>query len=66
MTTIIDHLEKYKRISPKKIFIQTESQSFSYEDISNRVCKMSSILNQFPAKSVISIMFDNSIEFVIS
>ena len=66
MTTIIDHLEKYKLISPKKIFIQTESQSFSYEDIFNKVCKISSILNQFPAKSVISIMFDNSIEFVIS
>ena len=66
MTTIIDYLERYKRDSPKKIFIQTESQSLTFEDTYNKVSKICTILNQFPEKSIISIMFDNSIEFVIS
>ena len=66
MTTIIDYLEKHKQNSPEKIFIQFDSQNWTYEDIYNKVNKISLILNQFPTKSVISIMFDNSIEFIIS
>lgn len=65
MKTIIDYLEKWSQDIPKKTFIQTETQSFTYQEIQSRVYKFSSILNQFPSKSVISIMFDNSIEFVI-
>ena len=66
MTTIIDYLEKNKQYLPKKIFIQTESEKFTFEEIYNKVSKMSLILNQFSKKSIISIMFDNSIEFIIS
>ncbi len=66
MTTIIDYLEKHKQYLPKKIFIQTESENFTFEEIYNKVSKMSLILNHFSKKSIISIMFDNSIEFIIS
>ena len=66
MTTIIDYLEKHKQNSPEKIFIQIDSQNWTFKDIHSEVNKMSLIVNQFPIKSVISIMFDNSIEFIIS
>ena len=66
MTTIIDYLEKYKQNSPEKIFIQIDSQNWTYENVYNEVIKISLILNKFPTKSIISIMFDNSIEFIIS
>ena len=66
MTTIIDYLEKHKQNSPEKIFIQINSQNWTFKDIHSEVNKMSLIVNQFPIKSVISIMFDNSIEFIIS
>ena len=66
MTTIIDYLEKHKQNSPEKIFIQIDSQNWTYENVHNEVIKISLILNKFPTKSIISIMFDNSIEFIIS
>jgi long-chain acyl-CoA synthetase len=66
MTTIIDYLEEHKQNSPKKIFIQIDSQNWTFEDVYNKVNKISLILNQFPKNSIISIMFDNSIEFIIS
>jgi len=66
MTTIIDYLEKHTQDSPQKIFVQIDSKKWTFKNIYNRVIKMSLILNQFPPKSVISIMFDNSIEFIIS
>lgn len=66
MITIIDYLEKHKKDLPKKIFIKTESESLTFEDTYERVRKVCLILNQFPKKSVISMMFDNSIEFIIS
>jgi long-chain acyl-CoA synthetase len=66
MTTIIDYLEKHKQNSPEKIFIQIDSQNWTYENIHSKVNKISLILNQFSKNSVISIMFDNSIEFIIS
>ena len=66
MTTIIDYLEKHKQNSPEKIFIQINSQNWTYENVYDEVIKISLILNKFPTKSIISIMFDNSIEFIIS
>ena len=53
MTTIIDYLEKHKQNSPEKIFIQFDSQNWTYEDIYNKVNKISLILNQFPKNSII-------------
>ena len=66
MTTIVDYLEKHKQNNPEKIFIQIDSKNWTFVNIYNKVTKISLILNQFPVKSVISIMFDNSIEFIIS
>jgi len=66
MTTIIDYLEKNKQNYPKKIFLQTESHKITYEEMYNKVCNFEVGLNQFKKKSIISIMFENSIEFVIS
>jgi len=66
MTTIIDYLEKYRQYSPNKIFIQTESQKLTFEETYDKVNMMGSILNQFPEKSIISMMFDNGVEFIIS
>ena len=66
MTNISDYLEKHAQDYPKKIFLKTEKDYFSFEEINNKVKKLSSKINQFPNKSIISIMFDNSVEFVIS
>jgi len=66
MTTIVDYLEKHRQKFPEKIFVQIDSQKWTFEDIYNEVNKISLILNQFPTNSVISIIFDNSIEFIIS
>ena len=66
MTTIIDYLEKNKEDHPKKIFVQTESHKITYEEMYNKVCNFELGLNQFEEKSIISIMFENSIEFIIS
>ena len=53
MTTIIDYLEKHKQNSPEKIFIQIDSQNWTYENVHNEVIKISLILNKFPTKSII-------------
>jgi long-chain acyl-CoA synthetase len=66
MTTIVDYLEKHRQNFPEKIFVQINSQKWTFEDTYNEVNKISLILNQFPKNSVISIIFDNSIEFIIS
>ena len=66
MTTIVDYLEKHRQNTPEKIFVQIDSQNWTFKNIHSKVNKISLILNQFPRKSVISIMFDNSIEFIIS
>jgi long-chain acyl-CoA synthetase len=66
MTTIVDYLEKHRQNYPEKIFVQINSQKWTFEDTYNEVNKISLILNQFPKNSVISIIFDNSIEFIIS
>ena len=66
MTTIVDYLEKHRQNFPEKVFVQIDSEKWTFKNIYNKVNKISLILNQFPTKSVISIMFDNSIEFIIS
>jgi len=66
MTNITDYLQKHKQLNPDKIFVKTENSCITFKETFDRVEKLSSIINQFPEKTVISIMFDNSIEFVIS
>jgi long-chain acyl-CoA synthetase len=66
MTNISDYLQKHKQDNPNKIFLKTEKDCLTYEETYNKVERVCSTLNQFPEKSVISIMFDNSIEFVLS
>lgn len=66
MTNISDYLQKHQQDNPKKVFLKIENDCLTFEETYNKVWKIASILNQFPEKSVISIMFDNSLEFVIS
>lgn len=66
MTNISDYLQKHQQDNPKKVFLKTENDCLTFEETYNKVWRIASILNQFPKKSVISIMFDNSIEFVVS
>ena len=40
MTTIIDYLEKHKQNSPEKIFIQIDSQNWTYENVYDEVIKI--------------------------
>ena len=66
MKTIIDALEETSKIFPQKIFIKTSTEELTYYDIYQKIQYLSSSLNKYPEKSVISMIFDNCPEFIIS
>ena len=66
MNTIDKFLDNSCKTNPTKLALIDDNSKFSYLDLKNKVEKFSSFLNQFPEKSVISLLFDNTSEFVIS
>ena len=66
MNTIADFLNNSYRANPDKLAIIDNNSKFSYSGLNQQVNKFSSFLNQFPQNSVISLLFDNTNEFVIS
>ena len=40
MTTIVDYLEKHRQDFPEKVFVQIDSQKWTFENIYNKVNKI--------------------------
>ena len=66
MNNISEYLSKQKQVFPDKIFIKTTSESLTFKEADEKVVEISKKLNQFGKNSVIAMMFENSIEFVIT
>ena len=66
MNTIDNFFHNSCKANPNKLALVDDNSKFSYSELESEVKKFSSFLNQFPKKSVISLLFDNTSEFVIS
>ena len=66
MNTIDKFLTNSSQSHPDKLSLIDENSKFTFLELEEKVKKFSSFLNQFPEKSVISLLFDNTSEFVIS
>ena len=66
MNTIDKFLTDSCKANPQKLAIIDDNSKFTFSELEEKVKKFSSFLNQFPEKSVISLLFDNTSEFVIS
>ena len=66
MNTIDKFLTNSSKSHPEKLALIDENSKFTFLELEEKVKKFSSFLNQFPEKSVISLLFDNTSEFVIS
>ena len=66
MNTIDKFLTDSCKSNPEKLAIIDDNSKYTFSELEEKVKKFSSFLNQFPEKSVISLLFDNTSEFVIS
>ena len=66
MNTIDKFLTNSSKSHPEKLALIDENSKFTFLELEEKVKKFSSFLNQFPEKSVISLLFDNTSESVIS
>ena len=66
MNTVADFLNNSYRTNPDKIAIIDNDSKLTYSELHEEVNNFSSFLNKFPKNSVVSLLFDNTHEFVIS
>ena len=66
MNTVADFLNNSYRMHPDKIAIIDNDSKLTYSELHEEVNNFSSFLNKFPKNSVVSLLFDNTHEFVIS
>jgi len=66
MTQITDFLENSSRKFPEKIALIYKDEKYTYQELQNEVKKKSLFFNKFQKKSVVSLFFENSPEFIIS
>ena len=66
MNTINKFLTDSSKDHPQKLALIDDCSEFTFSELVEKVNKFSSFLNQFQEKSVISLLFDNTSEFVIS
>ena len=66
MNTVADFLNNSYNIHPDKIAIIDNNSKLTYSKLNQEVNDFSSFFNKFPKNSVISLLFDNTHEFVIS
>ncbi len=66
MTLITDFLENSSRKHPQKNALIFKDSTFTYSELLELVKNKSSFFNKFPKNSVISLLLDNSPEFIIS
>ena len=66
MNTVADFLNNSYKVHPDKIAIIDNNSKLTYSELHEEVNNFSSFLNKFPKNSVVSLLFDNTHEFVIS
>ena len=66
MKTINKFLIESCQANPQKLALIDDNSKFTFLELEEKVDKFSSFLNQFQKKSVISLLFENTSEFVIS
>ena len=66
MNTINKYLTNSCKSTPEKLALIDNNSKFTFLELEEKVKKFSSFLNQFEEKSVISLLFENTSEFVIS
>ena len=66
MKTLIDLLELHSKNTPKKNAIITHNEALTYQQLSEQSSKFQNSLTDFSKNSVISLMFENSTNFVVS
>jgi long-chain acyl-CoA synthetase len=66
MNTVNRFLTDSSKADPEKLALIDDDSKFTFSQLEEKVIKFSSFLNQFKEKSVISILFENTSEFVIS
>ena len=66
MNTVADFLNNSYRTHPDKIAIIDNDSKLTYSELHEEVNNFSSFLNKFPKNSVVSLLFDNTHEFIIS
>ena len=66
MNTINRFLIDSSKANPEKLALIDDDSKFTFSELEEKVIKFSSFLNQFEEKSVISLLFENTSEFVIS
>jgi len=66
MNTIADFLNHSYMANPDKIAIVDDNSKLTYHELNQKVISFSSFLNKFPQNSIISLLFDNTIESVIA
>ena len=64
MNSIPEFLKKSVECNPKKTAIITQDQKYSYEEIDQISSSVAQNLSIYPKNSVISMMLENSIEFI--
>ena len=66
MNSIPEFLKKSVECNPKKTAIITQDQKYSYEEIDQMSSSVAQNLSNYPKNSIVSMMLENSIEFVIT
>ena len=66
MNTIDRFLIDSSKANPEKLALIDGDSKLTFSELEEKVIKFSSFLNQFEEKSVISLLFENTNEFVIS
>ena len=66
MTTLIDFIEEHGQKNPSKLAIITNNNKLTFQELSIRSSLFKNSLKNFSKNSVISLMFENSTDFVIS
>lgn len=66
MKTLIDIIEEHAINNPSKKAIFSNNLDLTYSELDIQMSKFARGLNNFPKNSIVSLLFDNSINFIIS
>ena len=66
MNTIIDLLQNSVHDNPKKTAIISNEEEYSYKEIDDLSSSVSANILRYPRNSVVSLMLENSLEFIVS
>ena len=66
MNSIPEFFKRSVEANPKKTAVIIQEQKYSYEEIDQMSSSIAENLSIYPSNSVLSMMLDNSIEFIIT